>query len=142
MTRAHAASSLLLCLLLPACSAPLERLNLAVESQQPDGSWQAMPDAGVRAVTLRAGVVPLPLNPETLEELLTVQMQSTSTDEDGRASLNVDASNPQLIEILPPPLGPGADTGRWAWVIQTDGTMAPAPDLTIRGEREVRLLVR
>lgn len=93
MRAAH--SLLLLSASLAAC-APLREATFRVE----DGAGRPARGALVRAVTLRSGPVPLPLNGATLAELL-AEDKTTQTgfaDAKGRVELTLVEGFPHLIE--------------------------------------------
>lgn len=94
--------------------------------------------AHVRVVALDRGPVPLPLNDETLREILAGEPATgAATGRDGRARLELPAGVPHLVEVMPPPFGwKGADSEaargtvptRGVWILNADGaTLTPCP---------------
>lgn len=68
------------------------------------------PGVRVRAISLNSGTVPLPLNDDTLDEIFAMGkvIESATTGADGSVALRLRGNDPHVVELLPPPLGPGA----------------------------------
>jgi hypothetical protein len=99
-------------LLLACCSPARREVSLVVEH-----GGEPMAGAHVRATPLETGPVPLPVSLEMLERYIGATDQTVATDARGRAVLSLFARTPHLIEVVPPPLGPLAEHGPWAWVL-------------------------
>ena len=89
-----------MCLLLASCGASPVRIRVT----QLDGQQAGQPVRGarVRAVMLDAGTIPLPLNFDTLAEMLTKQETIAVTDRGGVARLALLRDRSQLIEVEGP----------------------------------------
>lgn len=71
----------------------------------------------VRAISLNSGLVPLPLNANTIDEALSLDVaeEAASTNRVGVASLRLRTRAPYLLELAPPPmLAFESDNPAWA----------------------------
>lgn len=70
----------------------------------------------VRAIALNSGLVPLPLNANTIDEALSLDVaeEAASTRLDGVASLRLRTRAPYLLELSPPPML-AFEAGNPAW---------------------------
>lgn len=97
---------LLLTLLLAGCSSARDVRLLVRDADSRE------PAAGVRvrAISLDSGTVPLPLNDDTIDEILSTGAvaSAATTDHRGVVRLRIRARVPHALELLPPPLGLGA----------------------------------
>lgn len=68
------------------------------------------PGVRVRAISLDTGTVPLPLNEDTLDEILATGSveESVTTNANGEALLRLRSRVAHIVELVPPPLGPGS----------------------------------
>jgi hypothetical protein len=68
------------------------------------------PGVRVRAITLNTGTVPLPLNEDTLDEILSTGsvVENATTSSSGEVTLSLRRRAAHVVELVPPPLGPGA----------------------------------
>jgi hypothetical protein len=64
----------------------------------------------VRTVSLNSGAAPLPLDSETIDEILTAGsvVEAATTGPQGRVHLRMRGGVPYIVELIPPPLGPGS----------------------------------
>lgn len=88
-------------------------------------------DAGkgalVRAIPLNEGFVPLPLNDDTVEEILLLRKkeQQAVVDEDGVARLRLRAGVPHLVEVMAPAW---RGEEHEVWVLEADGASIERAD--------------
>ena len=102
MLRALIIASLVL---LPGClTAGTKGVGLRVTT--PDGT--PVPNAHLFAVVLGQSPVPLPVTPETLEEISTRETSSGWTDEEGVVRFDLDGNDSHVVFLRPPPVGPFA----------------------------------
>ncbi len=92
-------------LLLPGCISGATR-SVTMRVTAPDGS--PVPNAQVYAVVLGRSPVPLPIDAETISEVLTKESISGWTDSDGEVRLELDEDEGHVIFLRPPPVGPYA----------------------------------
>lgn len=93
--------------------------------------------AHLRVIPLERGFVPLPINQDTIDEILTGELNNgVMTNERGEARLTIASHVPHLVEVLPPPLGPDAGSMplRTVWSLNAGGTSLSNSPLTVVGE--------
>lgn len=124
MLRALLTASLLI--LLTACSASPVRVRIT----QSDAQLQPQPLAGarLRAVTLDAGTIPLPINAHTLAEMLAKQQTVAITDADGVARLKLLRDRSQLLELEGPLTFTDQPIPTARWILTPDAELIPAAD--------------
>lgn len=115
-----------LALLLTACSASPVRVRIT----QLDANQTPRPLAGarLRAITLDAGTIPLPINSHTLAEMLTRQQSVAITDAQGVARLKLLRDRAQLLELEGPLTFTDEPIPTARWVLAPDATLTPAAD--------------
>ncbi len=114
-----AAAAILAALSLASCvAAPRDVTLVALDAR----SGEPVAHAHVRATPMRAGMVPLPISEETLEELLTETKvdEQGFTDGAGRIRLRLMEGRPHLISANAPPFtsldaGEGGDEAALTW---------------------------
>lgn len=128
-------SPLLASLALASCAAPPRDVTLVATDAR---SGEPVAHAHVCAVPMHAGLVPLPLNEETLEELLTESKvdEQGFTDRNGRIRLRLMEGRPHFISAHASPLaaldeGDGGDeAGLTWWELSPDmGSLAPSDEV-------------
>jgi len=94
------------CAALTGCSS-VRDVRLTVRDARTD---EPAPGVRVRAIAMRSGTVPLPLNGDTLDELLSVGSvaDAATTGAEGAVRLRLRGRVPHVIELAPAPIGPGA----------------------------------
>ena len=115
-----------MCLLLASCGASPVRIRVT----QLDGQQAGQPVRGarVRAVMLDAGTIPLPLNFDTLAEMLTKQETIAVTDRGGVARLALLRDRSQLIEIEGPLDFTGRPIPTARWLLTAESVLEPVSD--------------
>lgn len=115
-----------MCLLLASCGASPVRIRVT----QLDGQQAGQPVRGarVRAVMLDAGTIPLPLNFDTLAEMLTKQETIAITDRGGIARLALLRDRSQLIEIEGPLDFTGRPIPTARWLLTAESVLEPVSD--------------
>jgi hypothetical protein len=92
--------------LLVGCSS-VRNVNFIVRDAQ-----TAQPAEGVRVrtVSLNTGAAPLPLDSDTIDEILASGsiVEAATTGPKGMVHLRMRSSVPYIVELIPPPLGPGS----------------------------------
>jgi len=122
-----------LCILLTACGASPVRIRVSqLDAQQ---TPQPLHGARVRAVMLNAGTIPLPLNFETLAEMLTKQETVAITNADGIARLVLLRDRSQLIEVEGPLDFTGNPIPTARWLLTAEGQLdAVSDNASLRAE--------
>lgn len=115
-----------MCLLLASCGASPVRIRVS----QLDGQQAGQPVRGarVRAVMLDAGTIPLPLNFDTLAEMLTKQETIAVTDRGGVARLALLRDRSQLIEVEGPLDFTGRPIPTARWLLTAESVLEPVSD--------------
>ncbi|MCA9283218.1 MAG: hypothetical protein H6812_12105 [Phycisphaeraceae bacterium] len=115
-----------MCLLLASCGASPVRIRVT----QLDGQQAGQPVRGarVRAVMLDAGTIPLPLNFDTLAEMLTKQETIAVTDRGGVARLALLRDRSQLIEVEGPLDFTGRPIPTARWLLTAESVLEPVSD--------------
>lgn len=100
------AAAILAAALLAGCSS-VSDVDFAVRHSE-----TARPAEGVhvRAISLNSGAAPLPLDSDTIDEILAAGsiVESATTGSDGVVRLRLRGRVPHVVELLAPPLGPGS----------------------------------
>lgn len=126
---------LLASLALASCAAPPRDVTLVATDAR---SGEPVAHAHVRAIPMRAGMVPLPINEETLEELLSESKvdEQGFTDGAGRVRLRLMDGRPHFISAHASPLatldeGDGGDeAGLTWWELSADmASLAPSDEV-------------
>ncbi|MCA9305187.1 MAG: hypothetical protein KDA16_01545 [Phycisphaerales bacterium] len=125
-----------MCLLLASCGASPVRIRVS----QLDGQQAGQPVRGarVRAVMLDAGTIPLPLNFDTLAEMLTKQETIAVTDRGGVARLALLRDRSQLIEIEGPLDFTGRPIPTARWLLTAESVLEPVSDNAVYSAELVR----
>lgn len=96
--------------------------------------------AHVRAIPVDAGVVPLPVSGDTIDEYLNAVHVTGVTDDAGRVALELHAGSPYHIEVIAPPVGALGGRGPWVYQLALDGvTLERLPVIGEPGD-EVRVM--
>lgn len=113
--------ALLLVLALGGC-ASMRNVTLDVRDGEDAGKG-----ALVRAIPLNEGFVPLPLNDDTVQEivLLRKKEQQAVVDESGAARLRLRAGVPHLVEVMAPAW---RGEEHEVWVLEADGASIERAD--------------
>lgn len=109
-------------LALAGCLAPPTRcVALRVTSM----TGEPVEHAQVYAVVLGRSPVPLPIDPETLEEIFTKETASGWTDEEGVVRLELDEDQSHVVFLRAPALGPYAlapgEAGAYRFLLEPEG---------------------
>lgn len=125
-----------MCLLLASCGASPVRIRVT----QLDGQQAGQPVRGarVRAVMLDAGTIPLPLNFDTLAEMLTKQETIAVTDRGGVARLALLRDRSQLIEVEGPLDFTGRPIPTARWLLTAESALEPVSDNAVYSAELVR----
>ncbi len=125
-----------MCLLLASCGASPVRIRVS----QLDGQQAGQPVRGarVRAVMLDAGTIPLPLNFDTLAEMLTKQETIAVTDRGGVARLALLRDRSQLIEVEGPLDFTGRPIPTARWLLTAESVLEPVSDNAVYSAELVR----
>ncbi|MGP1309469.1 MAG: hypothetical protein ACTS27_04650 [Phycisphaerales bacterium] len=107
MLTAMKAIPLVLTLTVLAGCSSVRNVRVVVRDAQTDRPAEGV---RVRAISLDSGTVPLPLNDDTIDEILSIGSiaEASTTNADGAARLRLRGRVPHVVELVPPPLGPGA----------------------------------
>jgi hypothetical protein len=92
--------------LLSGCSS-VRSVNFVVRDPQ---TAQPVEGVRVRTVSLNSGAAPLPLDSETIDEILATisAVEAATTGASGIVHLRLRGRVPYIVELIPPPLGPGS----------------------------------
>ncbi len=122
----RALATAFLVVVLAGCGASSVRVRIT--QFDADHDPQPLTGARVRAVTLDAGTVPLPINSRTLAEMLTKQETVAVTNADGIARLKLLRDRSHLLELEGPLTFSEQDIPTARWVLTPESRLIPAAD--------------